>query len=340
MGGFRGRRPTYAHRVTDPQRAAAIAPTDADLARLARRHGLRRLEVLGGFENLLLRSDPPGRVVRLTHTSRRSVGDVEAEVAFMHHLAHHGVPVVDPVPTIDGNLAEPFVLDDGTETVAYGMTEAPGVITKPPDWSDEAVVALGDLLGRAHVAAASFDPGDGPRRPSWTSDVFDPGTGRSDDRDMVAAWRSARDRAAAHPAGGDHLLIHQDAHWGNQHVADGSRPMLFDFDDCAYGTPEHDLAIVLFYWMFKEGGDPPWDDDGAAARRLLDRLFEGYRRHADVLDDWPEGFDRILSMREADLFLIMAVEGDDWGTGWLADDRRDRVLGGVPFLGRPLAEIL
>lgn len=321
----------------EPIRAAAIEPTAEDVARLAARFGLSGLERFGGFENLLLRGD--GHFARLTHTSRRSVADVEAEVAFMEHLATHGVPVVAPVPSVDGRLAERFVLGDGTETVSYCMVEAPGERKSPSGWSDADIVALGDLLGRAHVAAGSFEP-PGSRRPSWTSDVFDPGTARSDDAELVAGWRRARDHAAAHPAGGDHLLIHQDAHVWNQHVAEGSRLTLFDFDDCAYGTPEHDLAIVLFYWMFAEEGQAKWDDGDAQVRRLLGRLFEGYRRHADVMDDWPEGFDRIMKVREADLFLIMAVEGEDWGTGWFSDGRRDRVLDGTPYLGRPLAEIV
>lgn len=319
--------------MSDPVRADAIEPTGEDLARLAARYGLSRLERFGGFENLILEGD--GRFVRLTHTSRRSIADVEAEVAFMEHLSTHGVPVVAPEPSLDGHLADSFVLADGTETVAYCMAGAPGERRQPADWTDENLVALGELLGRAHVAAASFDPGDGPRRPTWTSDVFDPGTGQSDDAELVAAWRRVRDRAAAHPAGGDHLLIHQDAHFWNQHVTVGGRLTLFDFDDCAYGTPEHDLAIVLFYWAFS-----PWDDRGAAVRRLLDRVLEGYRRHADVMEDWPEGFDRIMKVREADLFLIMSNEGDDWGAGWLAGDRRERVLAGTPFLDRPLVEVI
>lgn len=321
--------------MADLVRADQLDPSDGDLARLASRFGLDRLEKLGGFENLLYKA--PGCVVRLTHTSRRSVADVEAEVAFMRHLATHEVPVVAPIPSVAGNLAERFEFADGTETVVYCMTEAPGERKNPDEWSDADIVALGDLLGRLHAASSSYA---GPRRPSWTDDFFDPGSSQSTDSALVEAWRRTRDHAAAHPAGGDHLLIHQDAHCWNQHVAEGSKPTLFDFDDCAYGTPEHDLAIVLFYWMLKEEGMRSWDDEVAQVRRLLERVLEGYRRHADVMDDWPEGFDRIMRVRQADLFLIMSTEGDDWGTGWLGDGRRDRVIDGTPFLGRPLADLL
>lgn len=324
--------------MADPIRADGINVTPADIGRLAARFDLSQLEPLGGFENLLFRSaDPPGRIVRLTHTSRRSVDDVEAEVAFMRHLASHDVPVVAPVESTSGSLAEPFRLDDGSETVAYCMTEARGRIKTPSEWTDAELIALGELLGRAHVVAADFDPGDGPRRPPWTDDVFDPGTAVLGDPEFTAAWQRIREHATGHPAGGSDLLIHQDAHFWNIHVEDPARLVLFDFDDCGYGTAVHDVAIVLFYWLFVG-----WEDERAAARRFLDRFLEGYGRHTRLADGWEEGVDRILKVREADIYLLISLDDEDWGGPewrWM-DDRRRRVTEQIPLLGAPLVEIL
>jgi Ser/Thr protein kinase RdoA (MazF antagonist) len=58
------------------------------------------------------------------------------------------------------------------------------------------------------------------------------------------------DRAPCRPAGADDLLIHQDAHHGNLFITDTGEITVFDFDDAAYGTPTHDVAIALFYWLF------------------------------------------------------------------------------------------
>lgn len=252
----------------------------------------------------------------------------------MRHLASAGVRVVAPIPSIDGNLVEELALGDGEVVAAYCMTEAPGAFKEPRDWTDGDIVALGDLLGRAHVSAGSFDPGAGPRRPAWTDPVFDPGTHQLDDPEFVSAWSDIRRDAAAHPAGGDDLLIHQDAHFWNVHIDEAGSPTLFDFDDCGYGTPEHDVAIVLFYWMFVG-----WPEPITEARRFLERFQGGYARHATLGADWPEGIDRILKVRESDIYLLLELEGDSDGLAWM-NDRRRRVLERVPLLGVPLVDIL
>jgi len=293
------------------------------------------MQPLGGFENLLFRSDN-GRVVRLTHTSRRSIGQVEAEVAFMRHLAEHQVRVVTPIPSTAGNLVESFELTDGSPIVAYAMNEASGAITYPQDWSDAHLVAMGELLARSHLAASSFDP-TGERRPAWTDPTFDPGMDVLSDEEVRKVWRELIADAASHPAGGADLLIHQDAHFGNVHLEDLDRITLFDFDDCGYGTAVHDIAMVFFYWLIVG-----WDDEAAAARRFFDRLLHGYRRHIELDADWPDGIDRMLKVREAAIYAIIstsAVETSAFENGWMTG-RRQRVLQRVPLLDSPLADIL
>lgn len=323
--------------MENPVRAAEMTLGTGDLDLVAHRFGLHGARPLGGFENVVLRgTGHPGRIVRLTHRSRRSIELVEAEVAFMMHLAAAGVGVVTPVPSADDNLVEAFTLTDGSPVVAYCMTEAPGRTKMPHEWSDSEIVELGDLLGRAHAAASSFEPGTAVRRPSWTDPIFDPGTWLLDDPDFLEVWHETRARAASHPAGKSDLLIHQDAHFWNLHIDDEAGLTVFDFDDCGYGTPEHDVAIVLFYWMFVG-----WPDHVAATRRFLDRLLEGYHRHGELIDDWPEGVDRMLKVRECDIYLLMELEDDADGIArrW-KKDRRRRVIEHVPLLGAPLIDLV
>ncbi|MDH4120023.1 MAG: phosphotransferase, partial [Acidimicrobiia bacterium] len=277
-----------------------------------------------------------GRVVRLTHTSRRSIGQVEAEVAFMRHLAEHQVRVVAPIPSTAGNLVESFELTDGSPTVTYAMSDAPGAITHPRDWSDAHLVAMGELLAQSHLAASCFDP-PGERRPAWTDPTFDPGMAMLADEEVRNVWRELIADAASHPAGGTDLLIHQDAHFGNVHLEDPDRITLFDFDDCGYGTAVHDIAMVFFYWLMVG-----WDDEAAAARRFFDRLLHGYRRHIELDDDWPGGIDRMLKVREAGIYAIIsanAIEVSGFEQHWM-EGRRQQLLDRVPLLGAPLSDVL
>lgn len=321
----------------DPIRADEIALTDNDLRRLAGRYGIGRLERLGSFENVILRAFDQPRVVRLTHTSRRSLAAIEAEASFVQHLSRGGVPVATPVETNDGLLATPFETEAGQSCIVYCMTEAPGSIRLPAAWSEGDIVAYGDLLSRAHAVAARFKPKDGARRPVWTDPIFDWGAPNVADREALETFYQAKQHAVDHPAGGSDLLIHQDAHFWNLHVAEGSRLTLFDFDDCAYATAEHDIAIVLFYWMLVG-----WPDPATELRRFLPLFFSGYDRHATLSGDWPEGVDRILKVRETEIYLLLTmedIEPNGIEAGFMRG-RRERVLAGIPYLGAPVEDLL
>lgn len=133
------------------------------------------------------------------------------------------------------------------------------------------------------------------------------------------------------------MLIHQDAHFGNVHIEDPARLTLFDFDDCAYGSAVHDIAMVFFYWLMVG-----WDDEVAETRRFFGRLLTGYRRHADLDGDWPDGVDRLLNVRQADIYLLISrnlVEWTDFERRWM-HDRRRRVMERTPLVGSPLADLL
>lgn len=320
-------------------RGGDLELTGADLARAAGLFGLGELQRVGGFENALYRSDE-GRIVRLTHTSRRSAGMIEAEFAFMDHLARQGVWVPAPVRSTGGTLVEELITDGGQPLVVACMTEAPGGRRRGPEWTPADIETYGALLASMHVAAQSLDrPSGDRRRPDWTDPIFDVGLGAEAEThpELFARNREVISAAAAHPAGATDLLIHQDAHPGNLFITDDGRITIFDFDDCAYGTPTHDVAIVLFYWLLGVADPKP------EARRFLTHFLRGYERHARLPSDWPEGADRFLSYREIDIYWLISIEPEDESSPAelrFMEGRLGRILAGVPYLGVPLAEVV
>ena len=320
-------------------RAADLELTAADIARAAALYGIERVEPIGGFENVLLRSlEPPGRILRLTHSSRRSVEMVNAEFEYMAHAADHGVPVVDAIRSEAGTLVESIELGSGEMVVAACMTQAPGAIRGRDEWADAEIEAYGAMVGALHIAAEGFQPAGTPR-PPWTDAVFDVGIG-SDVNDAPLSRRLTEVRAAcrSHDAGGTGLLIHQDAHYGNLHLTADGRISLFDFDDCAYGTPTHDVAIVLFYWLMGRE-----EDLVPAARRFTTHFVRGYERRRTLPGDWPAGADRFLTLRELDMYWLIGHEAPTDGSPVEArfiNGRRRRILEAVPYLGTPLADLL
>ena len=322
-------------------RATDMNLSDRDLARAAKRFGLTAIEPLGGYENALYRStDPPGRVLRITHTSRRTIGMIEGEFAFMNHLATRGVPVVAPVLSTDQNVAEVIETDDGQSVLVACMTEAPGGRKRSSDWSAEEIERYGALLGAMHAAADSFEPVGRARRPSWQDPIFDVGLGsaRDTEPDLFRRQQEIVAAGAAHWSGADQLLIHCDAHLGNLFVTDDGEITIFDFDDSAYGTATHDVAIVLFYWVLGLEGDL-----GDAIQKFIGPFLAGYDRHARLPADWAEGADLFLSCREIDIYWLFYSEPADESSvvrPRFMLDRRRRILEGVPYFGAPIAELL
>ena len=321
-------------------RASNIRLSDRDLERAAGLFGIRSVGLLGGFESVLFRSlDPPGRVLRITHASRRTSELIEGEFAFMRHLAVHDVSVVSPVPSVGGNSVESMETDDGQPVLVACMTEARGQSKRSADLSDLEIERYGELIGRMHVAAASFNPNERIRRPSWHDDMFAVGTDliRVKQPDVFQALQQV-ESAAIQWSGDHHLLIHQDAHLGNLFLADDREITIFDFDDCAYGTTTQDVAIVIFYWLLGLN-----EDVVPAFRHFIERFLAGYNRHAELPNDWPNGADLFLSHREIDIYLLVSSVSESQSSAAerrFMVDRRRRIVEGIPYVGRPLSELI
>lgn len=321
-------------------RAAELHLTPADISRAAAVFGVEATESLGGYENLLLRSlDPPGRVLRLTHTSRRSPEMIEAEFDFMAHLAQNAVEVVAPIRSRRGELVEVVETSTGDQLVVACMTEADGERRPREDWSTANLVSYGSLLGSMHRAASTYAPSR-PLRPPWFESLESVGLRDSAVRDpeVFARWTEMTAAAQEVEAGGTDMLIHQDAHLGNLHLSTNGRVTIFDFDDSAYGTPTHDLAIVVFYWMIGIEADPATE-----LRRFLTPFLKGYEEHWRLPPGWPEQVDTFLSLREMVIYWLLAADAPEDKSAseeLFLDNRRERLLRGDPYLGLPFAEAL
>ncbi len=323
-------------------RAADIVLTDADLAQAGALFGIQELTPIGGFENLLFRSTTPtGRVLRITHTSRRNQAVIEAEFGFMDHLSRQGVPVVAPIPSNADALVETLTTAAGHELAVVCMTEAEGGPRSWPDWTDANIESYGALLGAMHESAATHNPSSrAVQRPPWNDPIFDVGLSNVEKTHSDLLERHAQIVTAAetHPAGATDLLIHRDIHIGNLFISEAATLTVFDFGDSAYGTATHDVAIVLFYWLFIQEADPIVE-----AQRFLSRFFDGYHRHARLPRNWAEGADLFLSHREIELYWLLGPKAADttspYASRFLAG-RRERVLAGVPYLGVALSEVV
>lgn len=110
--------------------------------------------------NLVYRFEQSGQgdYLRLTHAKLRSETELQAAIAYQRHLFERGVPVCEPILSLNGLWVEP--IQQGSELfLAHVCREVPG----KPIHFDHTNLALykywGIALGRLHHAALSYQSG-------------------------------------------------------------------------------------------------------------------------------------------------------------------------------------
>jgi hypothetical protein len=215
----------------------------AAVTRLARRLGLPHdeLVVLSHRGNLLVQLTPApvvARVATLTGCWRLDpMAWLAREVAVASFVAERGGPVVPPAAD-----AGPY-LQDGLAISLWQHVEARDEAPSPAD--------VGTALGRLHRAARDCPADLGGLHPA-TDQITDGLTvlERSAvvDAATLAMLRTLHAEALADlgGAGGEHIVLHGDAHHGNLLGADGW--LWIDLEETGRGPAAWDLATMVRYY--------------------------------------------------------------------------------------------
>ena len=99
--------------------------------------------------------------LRFNHATERSVGALQAEIAFVQMLARKGLSVAAPVPSLSGNYVESAHTCCG-ELHAVVFDALPGrAYQEITDLSPEIIARWGKALGELHHAARGYQLADG-----------------------------------------------------------------------------------------------------------------------------------------------------------------------------------
>ncbi|WP_018759979.1 phosphotransferase enzyme family protein [Paenibacillus terrigena] len=237
------------------------------------------LNLLGNHQSYVYGYEKGGNeyILRISHSSHRSVNQIEAELNWIEYLAENGVAVSRPVHSYAGSRIETLEINqDKFIVVAYNKAAG-------NPWSDaisqnEEFKLLGKLTGNMHSLTKRYEPlTTQPKRFLWY------------ENDYLQAF--TQNVPAASPLIVDnfqrlikkiHLLpkcsesfglIHGDFCFGNYSVKADGTITVFDFDECQYGWFVQDIAVNLFY-----GIAVPSDDEDATSfvQRYLTYFLEGY----------------------------------------------------------------
>ncbi len=276
----------------------------------ARRYGLEPadLDELSAFENFVYSGeteDGADLILRLSHSTRRTVDYTLGEVEFVRFLGAAKIAVSQPVLSEAGQFVERIEDDDpGQYFVVTAFERAEGVVfdDAPPlremYWKPPLFRDLGRLFARLHNRAQTYKLSN-PRfkRQEWYEyDVVDINRFAPPEEQLVRE-QTARiiERLQQLPRGPeDYGVIHADLHMHNFCFADG-RITAFDFDNAEYAWFVKDIAVLLFYVARNEVRG----EREAAVAAFLAPFLEGYRELRRCERPWLEAIPDMLALQRS-----------------------------------------
>lgn len=181
-------------------------------------------------------------VLRFNHAEERTRQGVEAELAYVHHLAGQGIRVVQPVPSLRGGLVESVQTSLGLfHAVVFEAMR--GQQLDLGELTPDQMAQWGNTLGGLHRASQSFA---GKGRPSWQDhlawigDALPPQEEAA--RRLLAEMQAQLGRLPVRED--DFGLIHFDFELDNLIWTEEGLEII-DFDDSAHYWFAADIAFAL-----------------------------------------------------------------------------------------------
>lgn len=254
-------------------------------------------------------------ILRFAHESERTAEAVEAELAFLHHLAARHIPVVLPKRSLSGRYVESVATSLGV-FYAVVFERLPGEHCDIDDLSLDQCTQWGRALGETHRAAEGYS---GIGRPTVYDHV------RQLDQQLPEHEQAARrllarlkPQLAALPVD-EHCfgLIHYDFELDN--LLWNKQIHVIDFDDCAHYWFVSDIAFALRDLF----------DDHADRINITDARFQafvcGYRMARTVTDEELRQLPLFLQLHHLVTFtkLLRATDINDPSAApaWVVDLR-------------------
>ena len=193
----------------------------------------------------LEREDGGGLVAKFYRPGRWSHEALLDEHDFMRELVASEVPVVAPLPLLEGGT---LGCDAGMHFAVYPKKSGRTF----DEYTDEQWLELGRLIGRVHAVGARLRPRDritmAPDR-STRAHVDYVLAGGFIPQDLAGRFAELTgafiEEAAPQFAGAEMIAIHGDCHISNLIYRPGESFYIIDFDDMAVGPPVQDFWMLL-----------------------------------------------------------------------------------------------
>lgn len=289
---------------------------------------------LDGFESFIYETDYKGEraVLKISHTDRREIEDLEGEIDYTEFLFDNGVNVPEILHSRTDKAVHLIEAEKGCFTgVLYSFL--PGKPAEKTDWNSGLPNKIGRFMGKMHSLSQIYEMKQG-RRPDIFEEFGPTFKGNLDERDGKIQERvdAIYKEFQSIPRNKENWgMIHVDFHGGNFHLKDGTIH-LFDFDDCQYSWFSHDIAMALFYVLphhCEKKEDVDWGHD------FLNDLLSGYRKEKALSEEELHRIPLFLKLRELELYALIkrSFDMDDldpWSESYMKG-RKEKLEQDLPY---------
>ena len=308
-----------------------------------------KTKLLDGFESFIfdVHKDGLDLILRIGHNSRRTPELVQGESEFLNHLARGGLSVPQVWPSANGRLVEQIPTRDGSHFLLALTEDKKGHPPSSDDWGPPLFRSMGVFMGKLHRLSRGFNPSTPQFKRYDIEQDFDEmyQTGRrhlpAADQPILQAYLDTVEEIRRLPKSPESYgLCHVDFHRGNFFLTRKGEITLFDFDDCQYAWFIYDIAMALFYAISHNCTTP---DKLGEAKQFLSEFWHGYQDENRLHTSWLAAIPHFLRLREIDLYMIIhrsmdTNHYDPWCASFM-QDRRDKILGNIPYCGLDFTDI-
>lgn len=245
------------------------------------------------------------------------------EHRFLLDCAEVELPVVAPLPDLDGGTLPAFELESGSETYRFALFPKRGGRNFEPE-GDGDWLRLGSLAGRLHAAGAKRPclarPRLGPDLAKANLSVLLPLVHPEFSGEFSELCLGVIEGTAREVLSQPLQRIHGDLHRGNILERPGEGLVILDFDDMMEGPPVQDL------WLLLPGS-------ARESARELSLLEEGYSEFSFLA---PGSLGLVETLRFYRMLHFLAWRSLQRGDAWFARDFPD--WGGRAFWLRELED--
>ena len=258
------------------------------------------------------------RLLKVLHYGGSEAQDVllhlTARIKFIDYLSQHGVPVIELLPSLTGDLYE-FHKDSSGCWVAYAMKKVQGETMSPKVWDPNFVRRWGQVIGKMHRVAQNYpdwhhctDPKSGEPYLTWESE-WESFHEKITDPAVQTKWEEIGETLRKLPVCRECFgFIHNDPHLWNMRV-DSDRVTLLDFDVATHHWFANDIAITCQHVlkMLSGGLSSPLHHPDRL-EKFLKVFLDGYYQENQLDKSWLSRLEVFFAYRRILSFTFM----DDW----------------------------